>query len=184
MAVASEIRSWKGKPKDLVAFLTEKIANNPALFSGLIEILRTGSKVEKGTCADTMKHLSTVNPEIMQPYISDLIEFINYGLPRVKWGIPEAIGNLSAKYPAETEKAIPKLLINTKDESTVVRWCAAFAISEIAKNNTSAQKSLVAKMQEITASEKNNGVRNVYLKALKKINKYTKGLQGFNRDSA
>lgn len=171
MAIAGEIRGWKGKPKDLVAFLTEKIANNPALFPELIEILRTGSKVEKGTCADIMKHLSTLKPEIMQPYISDLIGFINYGLPRVKWGIPEAIGNLSAKYPAETEKAIPKLLINTKDESTVVRWCAAFAISEIAKNNRSAQRALVAKMQDIAATEKNNGVRNVYIKALKAISK-------------
>jgi hypothetical protein len=171
LKVAEEVRNWNGKPKELVEFLTEKISNDNALFPQVIEILKTGSKVEKGTCADVIEHLSSGNHELVVSYIDDLIEYINYDAPRVKWGIPEAIGNLSEKYPVKAEKAIPKLLINTKDESTVVRWCAAFAISEIAKNNTSARNTLVPKMQEIAKSEKNNGVKNVYLKALKKINK-------------
>jgi hypothetical protein len=171
LGIAGEIRGWSGKPKELVTFLTEKIASNDALFPELIEVLKSGSKVEKGTCADVLKHVSAVKPELLVPYIDDLIAYINYDLPRVKWGIPEAIGNLSVQYPAEAEKAIPKLLINTKDESTVVRWCAAFALSEIAKNSTSARVILVPKMQEIAKEEGNSGVKNVYLKALKKISK-------------
>ncbi len=169
MEIAEEIKSWKGKPKELVIFLTEKIARDNSLFPKVINLLKTGSKVEKGTSADIIEQLSIDNPELVAPYINDLIDYINYDLPRVKWGIPQAIGNLSKKYPIEAEKAIPKLLINTKDESTVVKWCAAFATSEIAKNNTSAQSMLLPKMQEIAEAEKNNGVKNVYLKAIKKI---------------
>jgi len=169
LEIADEIKSWKGKPKELVTFLTEKISSNNALFPQVINLLKTGSKVEKGTSADIIEEVSIGNPELVAPYIDDLIGYINYDLPRVKWGIPQAMGNLSKKYPLEAEKAIPKLLVNTKDESTVVKWCAAFAISEIAKNNPSAQATLVAKMQEIAKAEKNNGVRNIYLKALKKI---------------
>ena len=171
MKLIEEIRNWKGKPKELVAFLTNKIKKDKKLFSQLIEVLKTGSDVEKGTCADVMKHVSKDKPEIVAAYVDDLIEYINYKVPRVKWGIPESIGNISQKFPKEVEKAIPKLLINSKDESTVVRWCAAFALSEIAKNNPKARKGLVPKIEEIVKKEKNNGVKNVYLKALKIINK-------------
>ena len=169
LIVREEIKSWQGKPKELVVNLTEKVSEDSALFAQVIQLLKTGSKVEKGTCADVIEQVSSVKPEIIEPYIGDLIEQINSDLPRVKWGICRAIGNLAQKYPTKTEKAIPKLLINTQDEGTVVRWCAAFAISEIAKNNVASQGLLKVKMQELIAAEKNNGVRNVYLKSLRKI---------------
>jgi hypothetical protein len=54
--------------------------------------------------------------------------------------VPETLGNLAQKYPTEAEKAIPKVLVNTKDKSTVVRWCAAFALTEIAKSNPAIRK--------------------------------------------
>jgi len=171
MKVIEEIRSWEGKPKELVVFLTESIKKDEKLFSQLIEILKTGSDVEKGTCADVMKHISKDKPEIVVPYIDEMIDYIDYRAPRVKWGVPESIGNLSQKFPEEVEKAVPKLLVNTKDESTVVRWCAAFALSEIAKSNPRVRKELVPKIEGIVKKEKNNGVKNVYLKALKTINK-------------
>jgi hypothetical protein len=37
MRVIEEIRNWEGKPKELVAFLTESIRKNEKLFSQLIE---------------------------------------------------------------------------------------------------------------------------------------------------
>jgi hypothetical protein len=118
-----------------------------------------------------MKHISKDKPEIVVPYIDDLVGYIDYKAPRVKWGVPEAIGNIAQKYPAEAEKAIPNLLENTRDKSTVVRRCAAFALTEIAKNNPKARKELGSKIEEIAKNEKNKGVRNVYLKALRIMNK-------------
>jgi hypothetical protein len=171
MNVTDEIRNWEGKPKELVAFLTESIEKDEKLFSQLIEILRSGSDVEKGTAADVMKHVSKDTPEIVAPYIDDILDYINYKAPRVKWGVPETIGNLAQKYPTEVEKAIPNLLVNTKDKSTVVRWCAAFALTEIAKSNPAIRLELGSKMEEIVQNEKNNGVKNVYLKALRSMNK-------------
>jgi len=171
MNVTDEIRNWEGKPKEQVAFLTESIAKDEKLFAQLIEILKSGSDVDKGTAADVMKHVSKNTPELVAPYIDDLVDYINYKAPRVKWGVPETIGNLAQKYPTEVEKAIPKLLVNTKDKSTVVRWCAAFALTEIAKGNPAIRKELGSKIEEIVQNEKNNGVKNVYLKALKVMNK-------------
>jgi len=171
MKVIDEIRNWKGKPKELVAFLTESIRRDEKLFSQVIEILKTGSDVEKGTAADVMKHISKDKPEIVVPYVDDIVAYVNYKAPRVKWGVPEAIGNIAQKYPAEAEKAIPNLLENTRDKSTVVRWCAAFALTEIAKSNPEARKELGLRIEEIVKNEKNSGVRNVYLKAFRIMNK-------------
>jgi len=61
--------------------------------------------------------------------------------------------------------------LNTKDKGTVVRWSAALALGEIAKYNLNIRASLILKIGVILKREKNNGVKNVYLKALKAINK-------------
>ncbi len=116
-----------------------------------------------------MKHVSKNRPDIIAPYIEDMVRYIDYRVPRVRWGIPEAIGNMAKRFPNEVVKAIPKLLVNTKDDGTVVRWCAAFALSEIVRNNPRVSPELVPKIEETVKNEQNNGVKNVYLKALKTI---------------
>ena len=169
--ISEEIRNWSGKPKELVASLTKKIIEDDGLFSQLMDLMKTGSDVEKGTCADVMKHITAENPEIAAPYIDELIGFIDYKAPRVKWGTQESIGNISRRFPDKVVKAIPKLLLNTGDGSTVVRWCAAYALTEIAKNNHVTRVELVPIFNEFVEKEENNGVRNVYVKALKVIEK-------------
>ena len=119
--------------------MTAMIASNKTALAELFDILRTGSDVQKGTAATVMKFVSKDDPDSMLPYIDVLVEYIDYKAPRVRWGCPESIGNLAPKYPHEVEKAIPKLLGNLNDGSTVVRWCAAFALAEIAKYNLEKQ---------------------------------------------
>jgi len=169
MKILEEIRAWKGKPKELVVFLVKSVREDKTLFSQLVDCLKNGSEVEKGTCADVMKNVTKDEPELAAPYIEELIEHINDKAPRVKWGVPESIGNIASKFPDKVEKAVPNLLINTKNESTVVRWCAAYALSEIVKNNSKIRITLVPKIEEIVKYEANNGVKNIYLKALKGI---------------
>ncbi|MCU0645113.1 MAG: hypothetical protein MUC94_12735 [bacterium] len=165
----TEILQSKRKPKEKVTLLTETIKKDSRLFGELIDVFKTGSDVDKGTCAEVMQQVSKDHPEIVFPYLDMLIEYINYKAPRVKWGVPESIGNLAQKYPAEVAKAIPNLLINTREESTVVRWCAAFALAEIAKYNIAARENLIPLFMKFVEEEKNNGVKNVYVKALKFI---------------
>ena len=166
-----EILNSLMKPKEKVSKIVESIKKDDTMFEQLMEIFRTGSDVEKGTCAEVMKFVSKDNPEIVVTYIDELIDNINHKASRVKWGIPESIGNLAQKYPKEVQNAIPNLLKNAKDKSTVVRWCAGYAISEIVKYNSEVRDELIQKINEIINQEKNNGVKNVYLKALKHINK-------------
>lgn len=125
--------------------------------------------MEKGTYATVLKQVSASNPEMIEPYLDVLFEYINYKANRVKWGVPETIGNLAEKYPHRVEKAIPSLLENTKDKSTVVRWCAAYALSRIMLYNLDRRDELMNHINQIIAEEKNNGVKNVYLKAMNQI---------------
>ena len=159
------------KPKEKLASLVEAVTKKKITAKEFVEYFKSASDTEKGTCADAMKHISKEKPEILAPYIDELIGYINYDVPRVKWGIPEAIGNMSQRFPKETEKAIPKLMVNTKDKSTVIRWCAAYGLTEIAKNNDKTRKELLPLFESMVKKETNNGVRNVYVKALRLIAK-------------
>jgi hypothetical protein len=159
------------KHKEKVALIAEKVGSDKKLLAELFELLKNGTDVEKGTAAEVMKFVSKENPEMMLPYVDILIEYIDYKANRVKWGCPESIGNIAKKYPDKVEKAISKLFENLNDKSTVVRWCAAYALTEIAKYNSKKQKELVAKFIDLLKKEQNNGVKNVYIKALKEIEK-------------
>ena len=171
MTIIENILKLNIKPKEKQQKLVEAVLNGKIKGKDLIEFFKSASDVNKGTCSDVMKHVSEQKPEILAPFIDDLLGYITYKASRVKWGVPESIGNMAKKYPDKVEKAIPKLLQNTKDKSTVVRWCAAYALSEIAKYNSKKQKELISIFLDIVKKEKNNGVKNVYIKTLKILQK-------------
>jgi hypothetical protein len=162
------LRSSK-KPKEKAILISNSILRDENLVPELITCFTSGSDVDKRTCANVMKLVSQNNPALLVDYLDDLIEHINSPISRVKWGIPETIGNLAKQYPNEVMNAIPNLLRNTTDKSTVVRWCAAYALTEIAKHNAQTQQELVTTFQHIVSEEQNNGVKNVYLKCLKQL---------------
>ncbi len=166
-----EIMSSTRKHKEQVTALTDMAIKDKKVLAQLFGVLKTGTEVEKGTVAEVMKFISKECPDKLIPYVDLLIEYIDYKAPRVRWGCPEALGNIASKYPDKVEKAVPKLLGNLKDKSTVVRWCAAYALAEIAKYNRKKQEELVPIFNRLIKTEQNNGVRNVYIKALKEIDK-------------
>ena len=174
MSKIQEILQSEIKPKEKQTKLVEAVCQKKISAKEFIAFFESASDVDKGTCADVMKHVSSVCPEILAPSIDTLIEYINYKAPRVKWGVPEAIGNLAKYYPEKVVKAIPGLLQNTTEKkinTTVIKWCAAYALAEIAKNNPKTREQLLPVFSKIIEREKNNGVRNVYVKAQKAIDK-------------
>jgi len=65
-------------------------------------------------------------------------------------------------------------LLNISDDvqnTTVIRWCSAYALAEIAKYNAKSRKQLVPVFEKAILEENNNGVRNVFVKALKAFEK-------------
>jgi hypothetical protein len=162
----------KVKPNDKRTKIVKGILAKDISIREFIAFFEGASDVDKGTCADVMKQISTERPDVLVGSVDVLIRYINYKAPRVKWGLPEAIGHMAKEYPDQVEKAIPFLLRNITDRidnTTVIRWCSAFALAEIAKSNPHTRKQLLPIFRERIEGEKNNGVRNVYVKALKVI---------------
>ncbi|MEA2022481.1 MAG: hypothetical protein U9N08_08430 [Candidatus Caldatribacteriota bacterium] len=173
MTKIEEILQSKIKPKEKQLKLVQAVVTENISVNELIHFFESAKGTDKGTCADVMKHVSKEKPEMLESYIELLINYVNADLPRVKWGMSEAIGNLAGKYPEKVTNAIPYLLKNATDEkinTTVIKWCAAYGLTEIAKNNPKTREQLLPEFEKIINREKNNGVKNVYLKALKKIN--------------
>jgi HEAT repeat protein len=171
MADILRILSSKKPHKEQVAVLTGMALRSGKALSQLVSILKTGTDVEKGTAAEVMKFVSQKKPALLLPHVGVLIENIDHGAPRVRWGCPEAVGNIARKYPRKVEGAIPKLRRNLDDDSTVIRWCAAYALAEIAGNHPGKREELKRLFQRRIRTEKNNGVRNVFIRALKRISR-------------
>jgi hypothetical protein len=160
------------KPKERQAALVEAVCGGAITSAEFMDFFISASYVDKGSLADAMKHIAEQAPEILGPYIDTLVPYINHKAPRVKWGVSEAIGSCAGKYPDKTTAAIPYLMRNTVENeinTTVVRWCAAFGLAEIALHCMKSRKELVPEIKKLAEKEKNNGVRNVYLKALQSI---------------
>lgn len=167
MSTIEQILKSRNKPKEKVNALAKEVKENRISIEQLIDYFKIGSVSEKGSCIEAIERIARDKPEIVLPHIDFIIDHINDQAPKIKWETARVIGNLSQKYPNDVAKAVPKLLFNTKDAGTVVRWSAAFALTEIAKNNLKLRKELVPRFKEIAEKEKNNGVKNLYVKALK-----------------
>ena len=81
------------------------------------------------------------------------------------------VGNMAAQYPDLLDDAIERLMKNTPDESTVIRWAAAYALSRIVILDRYAKSDLYDHLVPVCDREEDNGVKNQYLKALKKAKK-------------
>jgi len=118
---------------------------------------------------EALEFVTQTNPGAAGPYLAIVIERLSDRAPRVSWEAARVIANVASAFPVEAEAAIPGLLQNTQDEGTVVRWSAAFALAEIAMYVPSRRADLLQEMKALSEKEENNGVKNIYLKALKKL---------------
>lgn len=172
MNILDEIRNSKKNSKQLLFEISQALIKDHKLLGQIKEGLSAGSKVEKGILMESLEYASKDDPSIAENMIDTVVDYLDYeDSPRVKWEGARVIANISQRYPEKAVRAVDKLLENAKDQGTVVRWSAAFALGEIAKYNLKARAGLLPKIEAVLKKEQNSGVKNVYLKALKTINK-------------
>lgn len=174
MIEIKEILKLKLKPKEKVVRFAEELKNGKGSIDELVKYFKDTSDVERGTCLSALAHIVKTNPEFIKNHLDFVFEQINDKAPRVKWEAGEIVGHVAGEFPDKVVKAIPKLLKNTMNEGTVVKWSAAYALTEIARGNPRTMKELAPIFEKIVDSESNSGVKNVYLKALKVFKKKTK----------
>ncbi len=84
------------------------------------------------------------------------------------------IGNVAHLFENNLDVSIRKLLENTTNEGTVVRWGSAYAFARIIVLPCFANSPLFDKLTQICETETENGVKNQYIKGLKKALKLRK----------
>lgn len=166
-----QILTSEAKPKEKVSMLTNEIKKDNKFIDEIINYFDSASTGEQGHLIESLEYISKDQPDLVVPYVDFVIAHMGDKAPRVKWECARIIANLALKFPDKAQKAIQNLLKNTNDKGTVVRWSSAFALGELAKGNVGKRKELTAKCKKLSEAEQNNGVRNVYLKALKEIEK-------------
>lgn len=171
MKILEEIRRSDKKPKELNAYIATLIMDKKVSVEDFRDAMNSEKDAERGTCIEALEYASQTDPDIAKSYIHDVVNSLADKAPRVKWEAARVIGNIAKTSPEKTGEAIGNLLKNTADKGTVVRWSTAFAICEIAKYNDKRRSEMLSKIKEILKKEQNSGVKNVYLKALKIIEK-------------
>lgn len=84
------------------------------------------------------------------------------------------VGNIAHLFEDSLTVSIQKLLKNTNDEGTVVRWGSAYALAKIIVLPCYACSQLFDTLAQICEQESENGVKNQYIKSLKKAEKQRK----------
>ncbi|MBU4298630.1 HEAT repeat domain-containing protein [Patescibacteria group bacterium] len=174
MGKIEEILKSKHEPKEKITLLAKEIKKDKKFIGEIVGYFESAPAGDQGHLIESLEYASQDNPEIIAPHLDFVICHLEDKAPRVKWECARIIANLTLKFSDKTVKAIPALLKNAKDKGTVVRWSVAFALGEIAKSNSNAERILLPKMKELIKKETNNGVKNVYLKTLKFIEKKKK----------
>lgn len=169
MATIQEKLKSKEKPKQKLTLLAKTLTEGKSAINELIDCFDKVSDSEKGYLMEALEYVTKGNPEFGKNCLEFVIKHINHKAPRVKWEASRIIGNVAKRFPDKIKEVIPNLLENTKDKGTVVRWSAAFALTEIARSNSEMQKGLIPEVKKILEREKNNGVKNIYLKYLKEV---------------
>ena len=171
MLLLEEVRKASKLSKELVTRLAKAVIGDPKILSSFKEDLKNAKPTERGACMEVLEYTSKENPAVAKPHIETVIAYLSDKAPKVKWESARILGNVAQRYPEDVAKSVDELLANTKDNGTVVRWSAAYALSEIAKYNIKQRSQLLKHIDRILKSEGNGGVKNVYLKALKFIEK-------------
>lgn len=169
-----EILTEKLKPKEKTVKLADALRSDPVVMNELVELWKTAKDPEKGTLLSAITLSETENPAFVGDHLDFVIAQIGHKAPRVKWESSETVGHASKAFPDKVMTAVPALLANTSFDGTVVRWSAAFALSEIVKNVPASRDELVPKIKAILEHETQHGIQLVYQKALKTIEKESK----------
>ena len=124
---------------------------------------------------EAMEAVTVKNPEIADlDWLKFTQDFITSESNNIKREASRIVGNIAHLFPNDLAVAIDKLLVNTKNDGTVIRWGSAYALGRIIIIHQYANSELFDVITGLFENEKENGVKNQYLNGLKKAKKIRK----------
>lgn len=169
MKLLKRLRSSEMKAKALSASLAKEIVKDGKLLESLSEEFELLTDVEKGVVMEALEYATDIDPEVAEPVLQVVFDCLECEAPKVKWEAARIVGNIARRYPDRAALSTSRLLENAKHKGTVVRWSSAYALGEILRHNSKVRGRLLPEIDKALRREKNSGVKNVYLKALKAV---------------
>ncbi len=121
---------------------------------------------------ESMEAVSNKNPEAADlRWLIFAQDFIASESNNLKREASRIIGNIAHRFPDDLSIAINRLMENTKDTGTVVRWGSAYALARIIQIPQYANSELFDILLNLSEREQENGVKNQLLNGLKKAKK-------------
>ena len=158
------------KPKERTEQLSKLVSEYTISVAELIKFADTAKDPVKATCIESLEFATKINAAgITEDQLVWVIGCLAEKAPRIKWEAAKVTGNVIHLYPAQIPQAVKNLLDNTESDGTVVRWSAAFALSQILKLKSNINDDLLPAVEAIIAREEKNSIKKIYLEALKKI---------------
>ncbi|WP_438314720.1 hypothetical protein [Sporosarcina sp. FA9] len=155
------------KPKEKTEVMADAIISGELAIVDIIKVASTAKDPAKATCMEAFEYATNKKPEIAN---MELFMFAQNNIgakaPRLKWESAKVIGNIAHLYSENLEEAIAGLLENTREEGTVVRWSAAYALTKIFHLSKYSNDDFRRTLQDICESEEKNSIKKIYLKVL------------------
>ena len=171
MSIISETLKFEMPPKEKVLLLARQMKGRNDLLTEMADYCQNAKDADKGICLAAVNHITKDDPTFVQNHIDFIISQIDNKSAQVKLEASEIIASAAKAFPDQVVKAIPRLMEISKDESSIVRWGAAYGLTEIAKNNPKTRKELIRFFKAEAKKEKQSSVRNLYLEALAALGK-------------
>lgn len=156
------------KPKEKTQALADAILDGELPIHSVMDFAMNAKPPAVAACMEAFEYATKQSSSAAS---LDLLHWAQHHLnakaSRLRWESAKVIGNIAHLYPEELELAVESLLVNTKDDSTVVRWSAAYALTQIFGLPPYANDSFRNQLLSIQQSEEKESIRKMYAKALK-----------------
>ncbi|MFA5374549.1 MAG: hypothetical protein WC455_02175 [Dehalococcoidia bacterium] len=171
MSIISETLKFEMPPKEKVLLLVKQIKDRSEFLTEMADYCRSAADADKAVCLAAVNHIVKDDPKFVQNHLDFIISQLDSKSAQVKLEAGEIVASAAKAFPDQVAKAIPSLMEMAKDQGSIVRWGAAYGLTEIAKNNPKTQKELIRFFKAEAKKEKLSSVRNLYLEALTALGK-------------
>ncbi|BBH18913.1 hypothetical protein Back11_02580 [Paenibacillus baekrokdamisoli] len=149
--------------------MADAIISGELAIIDIINVASTAKDPAKATCMEAFEYATNKKPVIAN---MELFRFAQNNLcakaTRLKWESAKVVGNIAHLYSEHLEETIASLLENTKNDGTVVRWSAAYALTQIFHLPNYSNDDFRTTLQDICEFEEKNSIKKIYLKVLKR----------------
>lgn len=122
------------KAKQKVALIGDWLLTKELPIDELFAFADVQKATNKASCIEAVEYATKKDSSVIN---EDAWQFVTTALkdnePRIKWESAKVIGNTAALFKTKLDEPIANLLLNTKNDGSVVRWATAYALAEILK---------------------------------------------------